>query len=297
MMDWDDVRSFLAIARARSLSGAARELDVRQSTMSRRLEALEMRAGARLLQRTPRGYELTPLGEAVLGNAERMEAEAIAVERLVQGRDVALSGVVRLTTVEAVAERIVPAALVRLHARYPGITVDLMSDPRSFNLSRREADVAIRMTRFEGNELVSRRLGVAAMALYASTDYIARMGPLTATPDGGHCVVTVLEDQDHLPEARWLDVRVPRARRAVRTNNRNGQLAAVSAGLGIACLPCFMADGASGVERLTDPGEGPSREIWLGVHEDLRHMPRIRAVIEALDHGFGDLSRRLQGAA
>ncbi|WP_214647741.1 LysR family transcriptional regulator [Novosphingobium aerophilum] len=94
LMDWDDVRSFLAIARARSLSGAARELGVRQSTMSRRLEALELRAGARLLQRTPRGYELTPLGEAVLGNAERMEAEAIAVERLVQGRDVALSGVV-----------------------------------------------------------------------------------------------------------------------------------------------------------------------------------------------------------
>jgi DNA-binding transcriptional LysR family regulator len=112
-MDWDDVRSFLAIARTRSLSGAARELGVRQSTMSRRLEAMEARNGARLLQRTTSGYELTALGEAVLGNAERMEAEAIAVERMVQGRDVALSGVVRLTTVEVIANLCCPARLWR----------------------------------------------------------------------------------------------------------------------------------------------------------------------------------------
>ena len=290
-MDWDDVRSFLAIARARTLSGAARDLGVRQSTMSRRLEAMEARAGARLVQRTPRGYELTALGEAVLGNAERMEAEAIAVERLVQGRDVTLSGVVRLTTVEAVAERIVPAALARLQARYPGITVDLMSDPRSYNLSRREADIAIRMTRFEGNELVSRRLAVAAMALYASAGYLDRHGgwPAPVGMETAHSLVTVLEDQQHLPEARWLADRLPKAQQAVRTNNRSGQLAAVEAGLGIACLPCFLADGRPGVVRLTEPGDAPTREIWLGVHEDLRHMPRIRAVIDALELAFADL--------
>ncbi|MBC2653803.1 LysR substrate-binding domain-containing protein [Novosphingobium aerophilum] len=204
---------------------------------------------------------------------------------------------VRLTTVEAVAERIVPAALVRLQARYPGITVDLMSDPRSFNLSRREADLAIRMARFEGNELVSRRLGTAHMALYASTAYVERHGgvPAGACASAEHSLVTVLGDQSHLAETRWLEDRFPRARRTVRTNNRNGMLAAVQAGLGVACLPCFMADGLSGVVRLTDPADMPPREVWLGVHEDLRHMPRIRAVIEALDEGFAAMQGRLAG--
>lgn len=292
-MDWDDVRSFLAIARARSLSGAARDLGVRQSTMSRRLEALEARAGARLLQKTPRGYELTPLGEAVLGNAERMEAEAIAVERMVQGRDVALSGVVRLTTVEVIANLLLPGAIAALQAKYPGIEVDVLSDSRSLNLSKREADLAIRMTRFEGNELVTRRMGLAGNALYASPAYVAAHdGPLG---DEGHAVITVMEDQAHLPEPRWLAEQVPQARVAMRSNSRDAQLAAVRAGIGIACLPCFLADGAVGVMRLAQAGLGPVREVWLGVHADLRHMPRIRAVIEALDAVFLAQKERFAG--
>lgn len=292
-MDWDDVRSFLAIARARSLSGAARDLGVRQSTMSRRLDGLEARAGARLLQRTSRGYELTALGEAVLGNAERMEAEAIAVERLVQGRDVALSGVVRLTTVEVVAEQILPDAIARLHVRSPGIVIDVLSESRALNLTRREADLAIRMTRFEGSELISRKIGALATALYASPAYLEGHGSLGA--GGPHSVITVLEDQLHLPEARWLHEQVPRARVAVRTNSRNGQLAAVRAGLGIGCLPCVLADSAPGLRRLTQPEDGPVREVWLGVHADLRHMPRIRAVIDVLDLAFATARPRLCG--
>lgn len=280
-MDWDDVRSFLAIARARTLSGAARDLGVRQSTMSRRLEALEKKAGARLLQKTPSGYELTALGEAVLGNAERMEAEAIAVERTVQGRDVALSGIVRVTTVEFVADMLLPGAIARLQAQNPGISVDVLSDPRSLNLSRREADVAIRMSRFEGNQLVSRRVATMASALYASEDYLAALG------DGAdHAIVTVLEDQMHLPEARWLADQMPGARVAMRSNSRTAQCGAVQAGLGIACLPCIMADRLPGVVRMPEHGLAPPREVWLGVHTDLRHMPRIRAVIDVLDEMF-----------
>ena len=290
-MDWDDVRSFLAIARTRTLSGAARELGVRQSTMSRRLEALEAKAGAQLLQRTPRGYALTSLGEAVLGNAERMEAEAIAVECIVQGRDVALTGVVRLTTVEIIANQLIPSAMARLQAKYPGITLDVLSETRSLNLSKREADMAIRMTRFEGNELVTRRMTTAANALYASDGYLA--GHDGALAGEGQAVVTVLEDQAHLPEARWLAEQMPGARVALRSNSRDAQLAAVRAGLGVACLPCFLADGVAGVTRISEIG--PQREVWLGVHADLRHMPRIRAVIDALDGEFAALKSRFAG--
>ena len=292
-MDWDDVRSFLAIARARSLSGAARDLGLRQSTMSRRLAAIEAKTGARLLQRTPRGYELTAIGEAVLGNAERMEAEAIAVERAVQGRDVALSGTVRITTVENIAEALLPRAVARLQAQYPGITIDVLSDPRSYNLSRREADLAIRMTRFDGNDLFSRRMAMAASALYAGTDYLAAHGdPLAG---GAHAVVTVLEDHAHMPEPRWLNEQVPGARVALRSNDRSVQTAAVQAGLGVGCLPCIIADGVPGVVRLDAAGPGPVREIWLGVHADLRHMPRIRAVIDVLDEAFARMKPALAG--
>ncbi len=292
-MDWDDVRSFLAIARARSLSGAARDLGVRQSTMSRRLDALEAKAGARLLQRTPSGYELTALGEAVLGNAERMEAEAMAVDRIVQGRDVELTGVVRVTTVEFVSDMLMPEVVRRLHARYPGITVDVLSDPRSFNLSRREADLAIRMVRFEGNQMVSRRIATVTSALYASAEYLARHDVAAAGCD--HAIVTVLEDQLHLPEARWLEAQFPGARAALRSNSRSTQLAAVAAGLGIACLPCMMADAMPGVVRLDRADTPPPREVWLGVHADLRHMPRIRAVIDALDEVFAGNRERFAG--
>jgi DNA-binding transcriptional LysR family regulator len=282
-MDWDDVRSFLAIARMRTLSGAARSLGVRQSTMSRRLEALETRAGARLLQKTPTGYELTALGEAVLGNAERMEAEAIAVERTVQGRDVALSGVVRVTTVDVIASRFMPAAIARLQKRYPGISVDVMSERRSLSLSRREADLAIRMVPFEGRELVARRMAAGGSALYASADYLERHGRDLDGP--GHAVITVLDDQAHMPEARWLLQCVPHARVAMRSNSFEALAGAAIAGLGLVVLPCYLGDWMGRLDKVLSEG-APMREVWLGVHPDLRHMPRIRAVIEALDAEF-----------
>jgi DNA-binding transcriptional LysR family regulator len=285
-MDWDDIRSFLAIARARTLSGAARELGLRQSTMSRRLEALEQRAGARLLQKTPRGYDLTALGEAVLANAERMEMEAIAVERVVQGRDVALSGVIRVTTVDTIASWLLPPAIAALQARYPAISVEVLPETRSLSLSKREADLAIRMARFEGNELVSRRVALLGHALYASPAYLAAHdSPLDAGGHGGsgHAIITVLEDQAHLPEARWLVEQVPHARIALGSNSREVQLSAARAGLGIVCLSRYLADREPGLTRITAAGPGPQREMWLGVHADLRHMPRIRALIDTLD--------------
>ncbi|MBT0670397.1 LysR family transcriptional regulator [Novosphingobium profundi] len=283
-MHWDDIRTFLAIARARSLSGAARELGLSQSTMSRRLTALEERSGARLLLKTPSGYTLTPLGESVLANAERMNEDARALERIVQGRDVALQGLVRLTTVETIANRLLPIAAARLREKYPGITIDLLSDTRSLSLIEREADLAIRMVRFEHNELVSKRMGTMVCALYASCDYLkAHPEPLT---DPAHTVITVMPDMAHQNEARWLEEKVPHASVVYRTNSRDAQAGAAQSGLGIACLPIYLAEATPGIERISHAGLGPAREIWLGVHRDLRDMPRIRAVIEALDEAF-----------
>ncbi|MDE2042854.1 MAG: LysR family transcriptional regulator, partial [Alphaproteobacteria bacterium] len=143
-------------------------------------------------------------------------------------------------------------------------------------------------TRFEGNELYARRIACFGSALYASPDYLAQNPWTGESPRGedgaasAHSIITVLEDQAHLPEAKWLHQVLPLARVVVQSNSRDAQLYAALAGLGIACLSRYQADREQGLRRLTTP-RGPSREVWLGVHADIRQMPRIRAMIEALD--------------
>lgn len=275
-MDWDDLRTFLAVARNGTLSAAARKLGVTQPTMGRRLAAMEARTGARLLQRLPDGYALTPLGEAVLGNAERAEAEVLAAERAITGKDVALEGVVRLTTVDSLAARIVAPALAELQSRHPGIIVELVPDSRSLSLSKREADIALRMSRFEGHEVVARRVGTFAIGLYASAAYTQRV------EQGEVRLVTALDDQVHLPEFKWLREAYPDALTGFRSNSREVQVHATLAGAGIAALARYRADIESGLVRLDLAKPDLVREIWLGVHVDMRHMPRVRAVTDAV---------------
>lgn len=280
-MDWDDLRTFLAIARHGTLSAAARALGVTQPTMGRRLAAMEARTGARLLQRLPGRYALTPLGESVLGNAERIEAEALAAERTITGRDIGLEGLVRLTTVDTLAARIVAPALAELQAKHPGIIVELVPDTRALSLSRREADIALRMSRFEGHEVVARKVGTMAMGLYATPDWQERIAA------GEVRLVTVLDDQAHLPEAKWLRDSFPDAVESFRSNSREVQLWAAKSGAGIAALARYRADGEPGLIRLRSDLPDLVRDIWMGVHADMRHMPRIRAVMEAVTKALG----------
>ena len=275
-MDWDDLRTFLAIARQGTLSAAARSLGVTQPTMGRRLAAMEARMGARLLQRTPTGYALTLIGEAVLGNAERAESEVLAAERAITGKDVTLEGVVRLTTVDTLAARVVAPALAALQARHSGIVVELVPDTRSLSLSKREADIALRMTRFEGHEIATRRVGAVAMGLYGTPEWPERI------KQGDVRLVTVLDDQEHLPEAKWLRQIYPNAAVGLRSNSREVQLHATLAGAGIAALACYRADIEPGLIRVENALPDLVRDIWLGVHVDMRHMPRVRAVVDAV---------------
>jgi DNA-binding transcriptional LysR family regulator len=275
-MEWDDLRTFLAIARHGTLSAAARSLGVTQPTMGRRLHAMEARMGARLLQRLPGRFALTPLGESVLGNAERIEAEALSAERTMTGKDVELAGVVRLTTVDTLAARIVTPALVSLQHTHPGIVVELVPDTRTLSLSKREADIALRMTRFEGNEIVARRVGALAMGIYAAKTYLDRH------ERGKERLITVLDDQSHLPEALWLLKNFPGADIGFRSNSREAQLWAAKSGGGIAALACYRAEVEPDLVQLKTKEPNLVRDIWIGVHSDMRHMPRIRVVMDAV---------------
>lgn len=286
MLDWDDLHTFLAIARHGTLSAAARAMGVHQPTMGRRLAALEKRAGARLLEHSAQGYTPTAAGEAILGNVERIEAEMLAVERRITGRDVRLEGVVRLTTVESFAAEIVMPILAELRTRHPGIEIELAAEVRNLNLSRREADVALRMARIEQAGLTVRRVGLIGFGLYASRGYLADHGtPDFARGGAGHAVVTTQPELMGGSDMAWFTALLPEASVAVRTNSRYGHRGAARAGLGIACLERFLGD-ASDLVRIAPPSPPPPRELWMAVHSDIRHMPRIRAVTEALASGI-----------
>ncbi len=297
MMDWEDLKTFLAVARHGNLSAGARSLGVSQTTMARRLDGLHRKLGVRLLTRTPEGFRLTPAGERILPRIERMEGEALSVERAISGEDERLEGLVRITSVDAFAARILAPGLARLGAAHPGIAIELITDVRSFSLARREADIAIRLAPFEQQEAVVRRVADMAFGLYASADYVSAFGEpdwsLQGQQGQGHRLISVQDSLASLPEAQWLADLAPAAVAALLANSRQVQLEACAAGVGLACLPRYLADDAPSLTRLQTPTSPPERGIWIGVHQDLRDTPRIRAVLEVLGNEIAASKTRL----
>ncbi len=281
-LDWQDLRFFLAILRAGSLTAAARRLRVNQSTASRRLQGLEEAAGARLLERTPSGYRPTAAGERVVPAAERLEAEAFAIERSLTGLECRVEGAVRLTATEGIGTYFVAPALRDLSRAHPALEVELVLDQRTLSLSRREADLALRLARPRQPGLVARRLVEVASTLYASPRYLEERGrPAASGALRGHAVLAYDESLAAVPESRWMAARAGDALHVLRTNSVLVQLQAAQAGLGLALLPCYLAEG-TGLVRALPLAAGVRRELWLVVHADLQHTARIRAVIEFL---------------
>ncbi|HWK43942.1 MAG TPA: LysR family transcriptional regulator [Stellaceae bacterium] len=281
-MDWDDLRYFLAIARHGSLSAAAKTLKVTQSTMSRRLEALEQRMGAKLLQKTPSGYVLTAVGVAVLGNVERIEGEALAVERVITGRDVRLEGTIRVTMVETLAVEVLSESFAAFRLKYPGIQLDLITDTRNLSLTMREADIALRLTRLTQNDLAVRRVATLGFGLYVGATYLDRRGqPDFATGGDGHDILITTDDLAGTPDSAWFRTLLPKATIAFRSNSRYALRAAAEAGMGLVCLAHYLVD-RTPLIRLDPPRPPPLREVWLAVHNDIRHTPRIRALTDFL---------------
>ena len=280
MLDWDDLRFFLALARHGSLSGAAKDLHVAQSTVGRRLASLEASLGVRLLNRTPDGYAPTLAGEGVRAHAERLETAAVLLERDVGGRDVRMAGLVRVTCAESVATHILAPCLASLHSTQPDIILELIPNPRELSLSMREADISVRLKQPDQHDLVVRRVGTIAFGLYASPGYLSERGDVDLT-DGcpGHYLITQSEDIEDATQTGWLSDRARRARVAMQTSSHEAAVVAAVYGGGLACLARFRADQEDGLVRLAIPPPVPSASIWLVVHRDNRQTPRIRAVL------------------
>lgn len=280
MLDWDDLRFFLALARHRGLLAAANELHVAQSTVGRRLASVEASLGVRLLNRTPDGYVMTRAGEDVLTRAERLEAEALAIERIIGGQDARLEGLVRVTSAEALSSYMLApcfASLVKLH---PDIMIELVPDPRELSLSMREADISVRLTRPSQHDLVIRRIGTVSFGLYASPAYLEQHCSLDfADGCAGHYLIAQHNDIQGEAQTEWLLDLAPRARIALHTGSHEAAVLATVYGCGLACLARFRGDYRSGLTLVAISTSIPSREIWLVVHKDNRQVARIRAVL------------------
>jgi DNA-binding transcriptional LysR family regulator len=282
MENWNDLKLVLAIARAGTLGGGATALAVNHSTAFRRLNALEDKIGVRLFERLPGGvYRVTAEGERVAATAERIETEAETLDREVTGRDQRLSGSLRVTSSETLAYSVLTRQLGRFRAVHPGIVVELVVDNRILSLSRREADIALRVTRPKEPDLFGRKLADIGWTVYAAP------GLVEPGSIDDHDFVGWGAEVTGIAAADWLGDKVPSERIVYRANSLINQFTAAKAGIGLALLPCYLGDPEPGLVRvLPSPIAELTRELWIVTHADLRKTARVRAFLDIVGEGL-----------
>ncbi|MFC5742901.1 LysR family transcriptional regulator [Dyella tabacisoli] len=293
-MDWDDLKVVLAIVRNGTLSAAARALGTTQSTVSRRLDALERRLSVKLFDREAGGLRLTALGQSLIEGLEQMDAGALSVQRQVAARDTGLSGEILVTSLDWLGDEVIAPMLARFGAMHPGLVIELVNDTKVFNLARREADLAFRFGSFTQENLIERRIGEVAYALYASEGYLERHGqPDVTNGFCGHLLVLLDRAAGAVPHEAWLPVLAHRARTALHANGLRAHLAAVRSGAAIGVLPCFLAEGDASLRRVVVSHPMPVRAVRVGLHSDMRDTPRIRALVDFVAREFAQLEQQL----
>jgi DNA-binding transcriptional LysR family regulator len=281
-LSWDLYRSLLAVVREGSLSAAARTLKATQPTLGRHIEALEQELGAPLFTRSSSGLIPTEAALALVPFAEAMEANAAALIRTASGARSDIRGTVRIAASQIVGAEILPPILATLQAREPGLIIELVLNNRLDNLLRRDADIAVRMTRPEQDGLVARRIGEVSLGLFATSAYIARRGmPRSVADMAKHIVIGFDRDDQAMRSIKTTGFVLDRSLFSFRTDNDLAQLAALRAGIGIGgCQKRIAARDPDLVAVLQDQVEF-RLEVWLAMHEDQRTARPVRV---AFDH-------------
>ncbi len=295
MDDWNDFRLALALARLGSLQKAAAALKVNHSTAYRRLNALEARLGVKLFERAATGYLPTAAGERIALAAERIEAEALALDREITGRDSRLSGSLRVTASETLAYGVLTGLLAEFRAAHPGIRIELSIDNRELDLSRGEADIALRATRPSQSSLFGRKIADIAWSVYGSQAYLAERGDPTDLGDLKRYDMIGWERDARVKAAQWLAETVPAEAIIYASNSLINQLTAAKAGIGLAVLPCYIGDTARDLRRALPQLLALTRELWLITHNDLRHAARVRAFFDLVGPGILRFADLLEG--
>ncbi|WP_027819208.1 LysR family transcriptional regulator [Paraburkholderia bannensis] len=274
MFDWENLRFFVAVAQTGSLSAAARQLKVDHATVGRRLSALEADLEMRLVDRLPRACQLTASGRQIVELAQRMEAEAFAIERLARAVQSPMQGKVTISVPPVLASNFFATTLGAFSQRHPGIQLAIASEAQRVSLGRREADLALRLARPDEPRNVTRKLGTMPFALYARRDYAQAVQPAE------WAFIAYEARLADMPHEQWLRAAAGERPIVCEVSDISTQLAVARTGIGVAGLPVFMGDADPALQRLPWSGEAFSRDIWLVVHDDLRYSPPIRAVID-----------------
>ncbi|WP_374490506.1 LysR family transcriptional regulator [Zoogloea sp.] len=272
-MNWDDLRFLIELARAGSLAAAARRLAVDQTTVARRLRALEDTLGTPLMERSAGHWQPTPVGARVLARAEQIARDVDGIARLADPEADSVSGQVRLTSVTAIIDGLLIPALPRLYARHPALHLELLASNESLDVARREADIALRLARPRAGDFLMRKLADCAFACYATPS-----SPADAPWLAYHAALA------HTPEMRWLAEHQGDRPIRLRSDSLHGLARAAAQGLGAAVLPCFVGDAEPGLVRTS--GLLLKREVWMLIHPDARRLARVNAVAAWLEECF-----------
>ncbi|MCR9256385.1 MAG: LysR family transcriptional regulator [Alphaproteobacteria bacterium] len=279
-MDWNDFKIVLAIRRAGSLAGAARDLSVNHSTVFRRLTALEEAQGVRLFDRLQSGYAPTQAGEDMAETAAEVEAKIHALDRRLAGLDTQLAGRIRVTAPDDLMTHWLIPIIADFRVAQPGIVVEAAVTNRMLDLSKRDADIALRPTNSPPETLVGRRLGDTAMAIYV-VDALAGDGTEPADWGGDRRPWVVYDSSlASIAAAQWQARHIPEANQSLFCDSVNAAVEATRAGIGLGMLPCMVGDQLPELTRIggARPDLGPG--LWLLTHQDLRGTARIRAFMD-----------------
>ncbi|WP_091960514.1 LysR family transcriptional regulator [Marinospirillum celere] len=290
-MHWDDFETLLAIAETGSLSGAARHLKVSHATIFRRLGDIEKRLGVLLFERSRRGYLPTQAGEELAATAREIEARVLAAERRVVGRDLQPRGAVWVTTTDSLFAGLLAPLFAQFQQEYPGILLDIAVSNQPLNLTRREADVAIRASKAPPDHLVGRKLVDIGMAVYGRrADFkegVGELKDLAWVGPGARLLDQPLRD--------WMFEQGYDHHCQFRVDTLIGMLNGIKAGLGVAVLPCYLGDHEPELIQLTDPIEPLSYQLWFLFHPDLRGVARINSLLDYMTAAIREQKERIAG--
>ncbi len=281
-LPWDDFRLVTAVADRQGLPAAAEQLGVSHSTVFRRLAQIEEALGAKLFERHRRGFVPTPIGEEMVELGQRMDEEIAAFARRAMAREISPAGELRVTTNDSLLVHLMTPLFARFRSAYPQIRLDIVLANRALNLSKRDADVAIRATDAPPENLVGRRVARIAWALYGSSAETASGSEASDGALFGRNWVSLDDDFAGLNVVRFVQRHVPPERIVYRVNAVLGLARAIESAIGIGYLPCFIGDAHPALSRLSDPQPDFAADLWLLTHPDMRHSPRVRVFLDFL---------------
>jgi DNA-binding transcriptional LysR family regulator len=279
-LEWSDLQVFTAVCERGSIGAAAQALGVNHSTVLRRIAHLEATLGVRLFDRLPRGYALTAHGQDLANGIAGVQEQVDAAQRRVTGADLALSGLIRLTAPDTLLQRLLLPLLAEFGRMHPQVRFEIVGNNHFFNLTQREADVAVRGSNAPPENLIGRRVGKIQTALYGARDYVDGSGSGSSESDWrwvGHDASLA-----HLEAAKWMQKHVAPERVVVRMTSLVAMADAVAAGLGVGWLLCPLGDGHIDLVRLRDPPDDLDTDIWVLTHPDLKRVARIKALTDFL---------------